>query len=575
MHALRMTLTLFALTLLAAAACAAETDTNFITNPQFTQAGDDGVPVGWDWRTKKGKVETISEGETDFVRITITEEAQDNFIQQIAKLPDEAVKVRIHVRYRYNDIEGGPRGYMEGKVQGRFAKGNDDTGNWIDIGGLEGSSDGWIEKTREVGVPKDVDGLMIRLGFYGSNKGTLDVDYAKTEVVTKADVAAERAKYRPAAPFGPAVSDARYGRLMRGININNWFCQAWNAKVGGKKGGFNAEFFRSYITEHDIKMIADAGFDHIRLPIDPLFLMGPEGELQTELLGEVDRAIKMIRDHDLAVIVDVHPKSNRFKKMSGKPETRNAFIPWWGAFAKHLAKTTDPEWVFLEILNEPGGQGYWNSNYPPYQDQLLTIIRANAPEHTIIASGGAYMLAWELKNIEPHPDRNVIWAIHFYEPSPFTHQGAVWMKDWYRPLRNVPWPLTEENIDEAIASVVDDDKASDKAKAVLRDQLKSGWGTERGMRERFDEVEAWMAEHDRRVHVGEWGVYEKYAPRDSRLRYIEVLSSELAKRNIGWSKWDYVGGGFPIVENPDVQDPSQRRLDQGVIEALGLEAGAQ
>lgn len=563
-----LTTVLLTLTTLAALSAAPPDQGNFIANPEFTQAGEDGVPAGWDWRTQgQGKVELLSENGTDFVRLTITGQEQDNFIQQMAKIPDNAEKIRIHTRYRWTDIEGGSAGYMEGKVHGRLRAGNDNAGGWIDIGGLKGSSDGWVAKTREVNVPDKADRLMFRLGFYGCNRGTLDVDYVKTEVVTAEMVAAERAKYRPAEDYGPAVTDARYDRIRNGININNWFCQPWNAKANGQKGGFNAEFFRAYITEHDIQMIADAGFDHIRLPIDPGFLMGPKGELQTELLGEVDRAIRMIRDHGLAVIVDVHPKSNRFKKMSGKPDVRKAFIPWWGAFAKHLAETTDPEWVFLEILNEPGGQGYWNSNYPPYQDKLITIIRENAPEHTIIASGGAYMLAWELKNVEPHPDRNVIWAIHFYEPSPFTHQGAVWMKDWYRPLRNVPWPLTEENIDEAIASVVENDKASAKAKEVLRGQLNSRWGTEAGMRERFDEVEAWMAEHDRRIHVGEWGVYAKYAPRDSRLRYIHALTEELDRRGIGWSKWDYVGGGFPIVENPEANS-AERRLDQGVIDAI-------
>ena len=199
------------------------------------------------------------------------------------------------------------------------------------IADLIGSSEGWVEKTRQADVPADADGLMFRLGFYGSKSGTLDVDYCVADVVTEADLAAERAKYRPAEEFGPAVTDARYNRLRHGININNWFCQPWNVQVHGKKGGFNAEHFRSYITERDIKMIADAGFDHIRLAIDPVFLMDPEdGSLKTDLLGELDRAIKMIRDHGLAVIVDIHPKSNGFKKMKGgfKPGKRSGGKPF-------------------------------------------------------------------------------------------------------------------------------------------------------------------------------------------------------------------------------------------------------
>ncbi len=542
---------------------------NIFDNAQFARAGDNAAPAGWMWKGRQGTVELRREGEVEFVSIAVSGDSADNFIEQIARIPAEAVKLKLEARYRWTDIVGGDRGYQKGKVHGRFRKGGANAGGWIDLGNVTGSSDGWVVKRRTIDVPKEADGLLFRLGFYGSKAGRLDVDYFKAQVVTEADVAAERAQYRPAEAYGPAVSAARYGRLQQGVNINNWFCQPWNVKAHGKKGGFNAEFFRAYITNHDLKRIADAGFDHIRMATDPTFLMDKStGDLDRELLGEYDRAIRMIREHGLAVIVDVHPKSNSYKKMRGKPMAAK-FIKWWGQFAAHLATTTDPEWVFLELLNEPGGQGFWTQSWQAYQDKLLTLVRAEAPDHTLIANGGAYMLAWELPKIEPHPDRNVIWAFHYYEPSPFTHQGAVWMKDWYRPLRDVPWPLTAENLAEAQAAVVEGDKASDKAKQVLSDQLKSGWGTKANTAKRFEPIAEWAQKHDRRVVVGEFGVYAKYAPRDARLRYLEHIVDEMERHGFGWSIWDYCGGGFQIVSNPDA--PSEKReLDKPVIQALGL-----
>ena len=39
-------------------------------------------------------------------------------------------------------------------------------------------------------------------------------------------------------------------------------------------------------------------------------------------------------------------------------------------------------------------------------------------------------------------------------PSQFTHQGAQWMKPMYQPLRNVPWPCDESNLQAALDSIV-------------------------------------------------------------------------------------------------------------------------
>ncbi|MBI1337319.1 MAG: cellulase family glycosylhydrolase [Phycisphaera sp.] len=566
---------IFLIALAARPALCDDAPANLFDNGDFTHADADGNAAHWVRQTKdNGRLVMHNEGGLSYVALSVTDPGKDIFIQQIAKLPPEAKRVTLTARYRWKNIVAGDKSYQCGKVQGRFAKDGKDTGRWIDLGNLTGDGE-WTEKTRTVSVPDDVNGIMVRLSIYGSKSGELDVDNVRGSIVTEEDIAALRAQYRPEAEFGPAVSDARYNRLLRGVNINNWFCQPWNAKVNGQKGGFNPEFFKAYITEHDVQMIADAGFDHVRLVTDPLFLMDRDtGELKTELLGDYDEAIRLLRKHGLAVIVDVHPKNPSYKSMAGKPIAQS-FITWWGQFAKHLAQTTDPEWVFLETLNEPGGQGYWVSNWPEYQDKLLTVMRANAPHHTFIANGGAYMLTWELPKVVPHTDRNIIWAVHFYEPSPFTHQGAQWMKDWYRPLRNVPWPLTEENLAAAQASVVANDKAADKARSVLADQLRSGWGTEDNLDKRFAEVTQWAHDHDRRVVVGEWGVYTQYAPRDSRLRYLSAFTKKMDELGLGWTIWDYCGAGFDIVENPDVQDPSLRRLDADVIEALGLKPPTQ
>ena len=570
-HRLTVFVAVLAALLRATAAHAGEPNT--ITNGDFTGAATDtGAPEGWQHRTAgKGFVRVESAGGETFVAIGVNEAGEDSFIQQVMPLSNDVISVTFTGKARHENIEPGEKGYQKGVIQGRFTQAGKEMGSWINIGSFTGTQAEWREFEGRGRRPADADGVMIRMGMYGVKSGRLDVAGVQLDVRTQADVAVDRAKYRPAEEYGPAVTDARYAKLARGVNINNWFCQPWNISVNGQKGGFNAETFRGYITEHDLKLIKAAGFTHVRLPTDPLFLMDRKtGDLVTDLLPEYDRALKMIVDHGLAVIVDAHPKSPPFKKMS-RSATADNFVIWWGNLAKHLAATTDPEWVFLEPLNEPGGQGYWaGDSYEAYSDRLVTVIRANAPDHTLIVGGGGYMLVTELDRLRPHPDRNIVYTMHYYEPSPFTHQGAVWMKDWYRPLRNVPWPLTQENLNEAQAAVVASDKSAEHARKALASLVSGNYGTEaQYVREQLQKVADWGKANNRRMHVGEWGVYTKYAPRDSRLRYLDAITRAMHDLDLAWSKWDYVGGGFEIVANPAAPS-AKRELDAEVIAALNL-----
>jgi len=102
----------------------------------------------------------------------------------------------------------------------------------------------------------------------------------------------------------------------------------------------------------------------------------------------------------------------------------------------------------------------------------------------------------------------------------------------------------------------------------LADQLKSGWGTEVNIAKRFDPIEEWSMTHDRRVVVGEFGLYTEYAPRQSRLRYVKAVTDAMNQRGWSWSKWAYCHG-YHVLEEPYVE-PAQRELDMELIRAMGL-----
>jgi endoglucanase len=98
----------------------------------------------------------------------------------------------------------------------------------------------------------------------------------------------------------------RLANLRHGINTSHWFAQVYDP-IGYKK-----EHFQTWTTESDIALIKSLGFDHIRLSANPqpMFVHNHADEIPSEYLGYLDDAVKMILDHDLAVVIDVHPESD-------------------------------------------------------------------------------------------------------------------------------------------------------------------------------------------------------------------------------------------------------------------------
>lgn len=544
-----------------------------LKNPEFSgPQAEDGSLNDWYRRTQNsGYVKLMEDKGNTFVRIGVENPGEESMIAQTVEVPEGAKSLKVVATVRY-DIKKGSDSWHMGRFQGEFK--NDQgkrTGGYQTIN-MDGTQAEWTEIKRLFVVPKDAVKLEVKLALFQPKEAShLDFKKIDAEWYTEADLEKERAKYRPAEPFGEPVSEERFSKLARGININNWFGQPYNAKIAGQKGDFSPRHFQGYIIQDDIDKLKQAGFTHVRLPVEPApFMNNDTGELKTDLLPELDRAIKMIVDTGLAVIVDAHPKTNAYKAMRLKPELAKNFVTWWGNFAKYLAKTTDPEWVFLEPLNEPGGQKYYGSKWTWYQDKLIMTIAEAAPRHTIICNAGGWQQVKDTIEHDLHPYRNVVFAVHFYLPSQFTHQGAVWMSSWYQPLKHVPWPLDESNLQVALDNVVTDGKRGEyasRAKKVLKDMIGQKLGTKEIIQEEMAELAEWSKKNERYIVVDEFGVYKPFSQEDDRLRWLNFVRSEMEKYNFGWSLWEYAHE-FGFAEG----EPGEREYDAATLQALGLNA---
>ena len=124
-------------------------------------------------------------------------------------------------------------------------------------------------------------------------------------------------------------------------------------------------------------------------------------KIPAEYLGHLDAAVKMILDHGLAVVIDLHPESDFKARLAKDDEFVEQFADFWRALAAHYS-TEDADRVFLEILNEPEFTDRYR--WLGVQAKLAAAIREGAPAHTIIAAGARWSDDDELVFQEPLHD---------------------------------------------------------------------------------------------------------------------------------------------------------------------------
>src|ERR1051325_3133439 len=355
---------------------------------------------------------------------------------------------------------------------------------------------------------------------------------------------------RSATTESAGVSDARFARLRRGINLSHWFAQSAG-------NDYSKAHLETHTTAQDMALVKAMGFDHVRFTIEPAPLLAAEpGALNSEYLVYLDRALDMILAHDLAVIVDIHP-SDEFKlKLNTDDRYTEAFVKFWRALAAHLS-ARDPERVFLEVLNEPMVEdGY---RWMGIQARVIAAMRAGAPRHTIIATGHRWSGLNELLFLEPVADANVVYNFHFYEPFPFTHQGATWAGPHLSLYKNVPYPSSPEAVARMIGTITDE-----PARLNLVRYGDERWDAAR-IEAQIALAAAWAQTHHVRLTCNEFGAFRKVVTPADRAVWIRDVRSALEKHGIGWTMWDYAGG-FAVVNKTN----GQAVADALTLGALGL-----
>jgi endoglucanase len=350
---------------------------------------------------------------------------------------------------------------------------------------------------------------------------------------------------------GSGIAQQHLAHLQHGINLSRWFAQLADPSA------YSKEHFESAITEHDLALIRTIGFDHVRLSVDPrpMFHEKQADQIASDYLNQLDAALKMLLDQGLAVDIDIYADSDFKERLVTDDEFVEQFADFWRALARHWS-ALDPDRVFFEILNEPGG----NDRYRWYgiETKLASAIREVAPQHTIIAAGAQWSDEDDLVFLEPLRDPNVIYAFHFYEPYVFTHQGATWSTNYWHFLKGVPYPSTPDNVQKVMEQVPD----------PLHRLAIERYGMDHWNAARIDgevsQAASWANHWNVPVICNEFGVYRKNADPSDRAAWILDVRTALEKHGIGWAMWDY-DGGFDVVNRQDGKSVP----DEATVQALG------
>ncbi len=320
------------------------------------------------------------------------------------------------------------------------------------------------------------------------------------------------------AVFGLAVSGAcaadivaANARLGRGVNLGN-------ALEAPREGEWGVTLEEAYF-----KLIRDAGFDSVRLPVrwSAHALTDEPYTLEETFAQRVDWAIDQALAHRLNIVVNVHHYEELFKDPAAHLPR---LVGLWEQIARRYKDR--PREVYFELLNEPHGklQGQtWNDAIPP----LLAAIRKSNPTRPVIVGTDHWGSIAGLENLKLPDDANLIVTVHCYDPFEFTHQGAEWVevaKQW----RDRRWVGNEEE----------------------QTQL-------RGLLER---AAAWGKANHRPIYLGEFGAYSK-ADMDSRVRWTRFVTREAERLGMSWSYWEF-SAGFGVY------DPAKRSWRAPLRDAL-------
>ena len=221
------------------------------------------------------------------------------------------------------------------------------------------------------------------------------------------------------------VAKLKRGMNMQGLDASTW--SSWNSHIS---------VVTSSSTYQNIK---NAGFDHVRIPVDFRNAADSNGNLNTsKMTTYVDKAVDAAIGQGLVVLLDFHGWADIMLT------DFDYFVTVWTNLATYY-KDKYPEDLIFELVNEPhsaeesdGDGGDLNmTNLVTLEVRAIEAIRAVDPDRFICLATAGWNGIWTLRDSGINAAsmfrktalmnyQDTILALHSYTPMEFTHQDMSW-----------------------------------------------------------------------------------------------------------------------------------------------------
>ena len=261
--------------------------------------------------------------------------------------------------------------------------------------------------------------------------------------------------------------------LLKGINIGNWLepegymfkfkgaestrkiLEVFNEIIGPDAAlKFWDEFRKKYITEDDIRFIAERGFNSVRIPFDYKLLTNPDFSPECSQPGfkHLDDVINWCAKYKLYAVLDMHcapggqtganiDDSWGYPYLYESEDSQNQTVKIW----KELADRYKNEKYVLgyDLLNEPIAPYFdtekLNSYLEPLYIKITKVIRSVDKNHIVILGGAQWDSNFKIFG-KPF-DSNLVYTFHKYWSD--TTQSVIQEYIDFRDKYNVPIWLGE------------------------------------------------------------------------------------------------------------------------------------
>ncbi len=294
-----------------------------------------------------------------------------------------------------------------------------------------------------------------------------------------AALACATAVAQPIAPGFVGVEGKRFvddqGKTvhLKGINLGNWLMQegyifkfkkagspkkihaAFEAMAGVEGArAFWKSFHDVYVTEDDIRFIAAAGFNLIRIPLHyGLFVKdGDPPRFEGEGYALLDRVIGWAKNAGLRVVMDMHAAPGGqtginhddgpgYPLMFYVPRHRALTVALW----KHIAARyrDEPAVLGYDLLNEPiapyHDTAYLIPRLEPFYRETTAAIRSVNPRHVVFLAGPRWSTNFD--GLGPPFANGLAYTFHSFWSS--TRRDAIQKLLDFRDRHDVPLFLGE------------------------------------------------------------------------------------------------------------------------------------